>query len=343
MNEPIWKSALRAMLKTFFITIGIGLAVILLLLGLSAIDSTEDSIPSDFTPKILPNHLGVRKKMSKSAPVILQIDIQGLIGALELTQQNVEKLLVESREGTLENDRVKGILLRINSPGGTLTDADGIYQALKEYKTRYGVPVLAYIDGLCASGGMYVACAADEVYANDVSLVGSVGVITSAFMNFSKLMEKVGVDSLTISAGKGKDDLDPLRPWKPGEGKNIEEIIQYYYQSFAELVTKSRPRVGLEALISDYGAQVFPAESAEKIGFIDGIHATRDATLKKLLAKLAITDDYYQVVRLESSNWLNQLFKADSSPLSGKITHQIRLDGQLPENFYHTPLLLYRP
>lgn len=65
-------------------------------------------------------------------------------------------------------------LVYINTPGGTVVDADGIYRALLEYKTKYDVPIYAYIDGLCASGGMYVALAADKIFASDVSLIGSV-------------------------------------------------------------------------------------------------------------------------------------------------------------------------
>ena len=101
-----------------------------------------------------------------------------------------------------------------------MVDADGIYRAIKHYKEQYQVPVIAYVDGLCASGGMYIACAADKIYATDVSLVGSVGVLFPSFMNFSKLLDTVGVQSLTISSCKGKDDMNPLRPWKEG-GKDV--------------------------------------------------------------------------------------------------------------------------
>src|SRR5690606_21186383 len=160
-------------------------------------------------------------------------------------------------------------------PGGTMDDADGIYRTLQEYKTRFKVPVIAYVDGICASGGLFIACAADEIYASDVSLVGSVGVLTPPFINVSQLMEKIGVNALTIYAGKGKDNLDPLRPWREGEDKNIQDIIKYYYASFVDLVIKNRSQVSRDALIQEYGAKIFPANEAARIGFIDGVENSR--------------------------------------------------------------------
>lgn len=343
MSDSLFKSACRALIVTFCGVSGILLAFFLLVWLLSTVDSSEETISTNYSIEILPNAVGERTKLSKSAPVILQVEIQGIIGALELTKKSVENILIESREGVLANDRVKGVLLLINSPGGTVTDADGIYRAILEYKARYKVPVIAYVDGLCASGGMYTACAADEIYASTVSIVGSIGVLTSAFLNVSKLMEKVGVESLTVSAGKGKDDLDPLRPWKADEAKNIQDITQYYYLKFVDLVVKHRPKVDREALITKYGAQIFPAAESIKVGLIDGVEDSRGIVLNKLLKKLGIEDSYYQVVHLENSSWFNQLFKTDSPIVTGKIKHELQLDSSLPLQLLNQPLFLYRP
>ena len=343
MQDSLWRSALRSLMVTCGILAGILLTFILFAFLFEAFSSQEEEISNDYSVKILANAEGKRKKLSKSAPVILQLDIQGVIGANELTKNKLETMLIESREDSLRNDRVKGILLVIDSPGGTIDDADGIFRAIKSYKSRYNVPVYAYVDGLCASGGVYIACAADQVFASDVSLIGSIGVITPPFVNVSKLMDKIGVDSLTISEGKGKDALNPMRPWKADEDKNIQEVIQYYYNTFVELVTAHRPKVDRDALIKDYGARVFPAEQAQKIGLIDGAGETRDSTLKKLLKKMSIEDDYYQVVTLESSSWVNQFLKADSPILTGRIKHEFLINGNLPAKVEHQPLYMYHP
>lgn len=342
MQDSLFKTSLRAFLIAFFSFIGILIGLFAISLPFSVFSSSDEEIPSSFTPEIQPNAEGIRKKQSKSAPVILELEIHGVIGALELTQENVENQLIESREGSLKDGRVKGILLKINSPGGTITDADGIYRALKNYKDQYKVPVYAYADGICASGGMYVACAADKIYASDVTIAGSIGVITTAYLNVHQLMEKLGVTSLTLYEGKGKDDLNPLREWKPNEDENIKDVIKYYYTSFVDLIIKHRPQVSKEKLIEEYGAKVFPAVEAAKIGYFDGAGETRNSTLKKLLSAVSIEDDFYQVVRLKSSNWLNQLFNSESPAATGKIKHELNISGQVPNELIGKPLYLYK-
>ncbi len=343
MSDSLARSSLRAFLTAFFAFLGILLSFVAIILFFSSISESEESVPSEYSVEIQPNANNVRKKLAKTAPVILELEVNGVIGSIELNQAKIANLLLESRENTLADDRVKGILLRITSPGGTINDADGIYRAIKDYKARYNVPVYAYADGLCASGGMYVACAADKVYASDVTLVGSIGVITSSFMNVHQLMEKLGVSALTVYEGKGKDELNPLREWKPDEDKSIKEIIKYYYASFVDLVTENRPGVNKEALINEYGAQVFPATVAAKIGYIDEAGASRNSTLKHLLQALSIEDDFYQVVSLKSTNWLSQLINTESPALTGKITHELTYEGQLPRELLNKPLYLYKP
>lgn len=341
MSDSILKSSFQSFLKAIFGCLGLFIGLVLLVALFSLFSSSEETISSDYTTEIQPNADSVRKELSSSAPVILELDISGVIGALDLTQRKIERLLIESREGSLKTNRVKGILLKINTPGGTITDADGIYRALQDYKSRYEVPIFAYADGICASGGMYVACAADKVYASDVTIAGSIGVITGSYLNLHQLMEKVGVSSLTLSEGKGKDDLNPLRPWKPDEDKNIKEVIQYYYNSFVDLIVHHRPNVNKEALVNTYGAQIFPAPKAAEIGLLDGAGESRNSTLKKLLSALSIEDDFYQVVSLKSSNWLSQLINTESPAVTGKLKHEWIYEGQLPKELLNKPLYLY--
>lgn len=342
MKESIFTSSIRSLLVAFFSVVGILLAIFLMALLYSTIDSTEDPLSSSYSVKIVPNAKGIRKKQSSSAPVVLQVNINGVIGMNDLTQSKISEMLVESREDTLKKDRVKAILLCCNTPGGGMTDADGIFRAVKEYKERYKVPVFAYVDGLLASGGMYIGAAADEIHASDVSLIGSVGVITSAYLNLSHLLEKIGVNSLTLFAGKGKDDLNPLRPWKPGEEDNLKEIIQYYYNSFVDLVVANRP-IDRTVLVDKIGANILPAEQALKYGFIDVAGASRQTTLERLLKRIGIEDDFYQVIELENNSWLSQLLRSESPAKSGTFKHQLVTGLEVPPELNNQLLLLYRP
>jgi protease-4 len=255
----------------------------------------------------------------------------------------VRQMLVESREDILKNDRVKALMLNIESPGGAAVDADSIYHAVKAYKERYKVPVYAYVDGLCASGGMYVACAADKIYASEISLIGSVGVIIQPFVNVAALMDKIGVISMTLYAGKGKDDMNPLRAWKAGEQDNLQNIVEDYYTQFVNIVAENRPQLDKTKLIKEYGANIYPAAKATEYGYIDGHGLSYSEALKKLVEAAGIKDDNYQVFQMESKNWVTQLLKSSSPVLTGTIKHQIQLTPELDPALMNKFLYLYQP
>ncbi len=346
MRDSILYSAIRALFMAFCVVIGLclGFVFISFLLGTMAGEGPEAKLTTVNTEEVLPNAEGTRTTVSSDAPVILQINIDGIIGLENLDNKAIRQQLVESREGAFKNNRVKALLLYINTPGGTVFDADGIFRALSEYKKKYQVPIYAYIDGLCASGGMYVALAADKIYANNTSLIGSVGVLAPTFVNVSKLLEKIGVDSLTISAGKGKDALNPFRPWKPGEDENYRHIIDYYYDHFVDLVTTYRPNIKKELLVQDYGAHVFPAPQAKEYGFIDVSDASLNETLQQLLRELGITTENYQVVRLENKSWWKGLFSAQSNTLlQGKIQHEVKFSPAIELLLRNQFLYFYCP
>jgi len=344
MHESVFSSGFRTFLISFFKIFGIVLGVLLAVSLFSYFSGSSDKeVQREFTLEIAPNSKGVRKALSKTAPVILVLPINGVIGGEVLNAKNIGEQLIESREGTLADDRVKAIFLEMNTPGGTVFDADTIYRALKVYKEQYKVPVYAFIDGLCASGGMYVAAAADKVYASDVSLIGSIGVISTAYMNIYQLLEKVGVQSLTLYAGKGKDELNPLRPWKPGEEDQMQGLIEFYYKHFVDVVTSNRPQVDKEKLVKDYGAGIFPAYEALKIGLIDGNGYSREMALNELLKHIGIEDDFYQVMRFEGKSWFSQIFNSHNPLLQGRIQYELKLPAELDSRFANQPLYLYHP
>lgn len=344
MRESIFTSAIRSFFIAFFAIIGICLGFIPVAVILGAFSgSTTAETETVYTPEILPNANNVRKTLGHDAPVILQINVDGLIGLNQLDTDSIRTQLLESRENELQN-RVKGILLHINTPGGTVVDSDGIYRALKAYKETYKTPIYAYVDGMCASGGMYVAAAADKVYASEVSLVGSVGVVSPSFFNVANVMDRIGVSALTLTAGKGKDSLNPFRPWKPDEQNMYQDIINYYYEQFLGIVTANRPQLNKEKLVQDYGAHVFPASQAKEFGYIDGSSVSYNQTLQELVNALGIKDDSYQVIQLAKKTWFTELFGNRSSALfTGQVTHKIELCPELDPKLTNQFLYLYHP
>ena len=346
MRESIVLSSIRSFFIALFGMAGLILGIVGILALFSAFSLTTDGAPEIkylYSPEVKPNAQGERIVESSTSPVILKININGVIGLDSLTRKAIAQQLIESREKDLGKDRVKAILLYIDSPGGTVVDADGIYREIKNYKEKYNIPVYAFVDGLCASGGYYIAAAADKIYAADTCLIGSVGVLIPSMFNFSQLMEKLGLESMTLSEGKGKDSLNPFKPWVKGDADNIQSIINYYYQMFVTIVTQNRPGLDKTKLIQEYGAHIFPAEIAKQQGYIDESGYNLQKTLVELISAAGITDEHYQVIELENTSWINELFSSRLSLLQGKITHQVELTKADSLALSNQFLYMYKP
>ena len=342
-NESIIVSAVRTFCKSFAAVIGIILGCVLIFITMMMF-SSPDIYPPKSSLVLAPDANGSRDLLPQSAPVVLRLDIRGVIGQGDLTSDKVENSLFDSRDGMLEHNRVKALLLYINTPGGTVDDANGIYRALMDYKQKYQVPIYAYVEGMCASGGMYIACAADRVFASSTSVIGSVGVILGPTFNFSGLMDKYGVQALTITKGKDKDMLNPFRPWQPGEDISIRDYIADVYDQFVTLVANARPRLDRDKLINDYGAQIYVAKKAQALGYIDVADSNYSAAVAELAKAAKISDDQvYQVMTIEPVHpFLAELAEGKLSLLNGKMTHSFQI-GQISSELSGRLLYLYQP
>lgn len=322
-NHPIISAAVKSLLITCFGVIGLVLGVFLIMFLFAALPetATQSEIVQMYTPKVLPNHEGIRKIEAKNSPAILCLNIVGFVGLGDLSSDSIYEQLVESREGLLKGDRVKGIILNVNTAGGSTVDMESIFVALNEYRKQYQTPIYAFIDGLCASAGVYIVSVADKIYSSEASLIGSVGTRMPTFMNFSETLDKVGIKSLTIFAGKDKDMMNPLRPWQEGEEKPLREITDYYYARFVDNLTARRPQLNKDKLVSELGASLFPAARAKEYGFIDEMALNGRSVLKEMVDNLGIADGY-QVYGFEKKFRLSDLF-ARLGILEGKMTHRI--------------------
>lgn len=310
----------------FFSVCAIFLAFIAMSILYSSI-STTATLEDKTKIKYLSDAENKREIVASTAPVILQLNIHGVIGEPNaLDTDVVQNILIESRTGVLKDNRVKGILLHMNTPGGTVVDSDNIYRMINVYKEQYKVPVFAYIDGLCASGGMYISCSADQVYAGPSSIIGSVGVIIGPFFNVVDGLAKLGIKSQTITEGLDKDMMTPFRPWKADEDTSLKVVTAYFYQQFVDIVTTARTRLDKTKLVQVYGAQVFDPIQAQENGYIDHANSSRNEALLALLTQANVDHTKpYQVISLEPKNeWISSLFNEKSSPLiTGKIEHTI--------------------
>jgi signal peptide peptidase SppA len=343
MRNSLITSSIRSFLLTLFGVIGVCFGFLISIILISLISSSTSDTPERlYNVSIAANAEGDRTVKSSKSPVILKLNIMGAIGTELLNMHTVRQQLIESREGDLKNDRVKAVLVHIESPGGTVTDSDGIYRALLWYKDKFNVPVYVFVDGLCASGGMYIAAAGDKVFATNSSLVGSIGVLSPPFFNVVDLMDKLGVISETVTAGKDKDTMNPFRKWKPDEDANIKKLITNFYDQFVNIIVTHRPRVNREKLIQEYGAQIFPAPEAKEIGYIDEDNSSLFEVIKLLAREISIDNDYYQVVELQRRNWYADLLRSDSPLSTGIVKHRLDIGAESDPRLLNDYLYLYR-
>lgn len=351
MNDPniskqpsVFSSAVRAFFNSFAIVLGFFGAITCAILLINTV-SDNISLPDKSTLTVSADANGERTILSATTPVILRINIKGVIGDLENTEHKIQNLLLDSREGILKNNRVKGILLTMNSPGGIASDADAIYRALLAYKRKYNIPLYTYVEGLCASGGMYIAAATDKIFSSPESLIGSVGVIMGPNFNVFEALQKIGVSSLTLTEGKYKDTLNPFRPWKEGEPAPIQKILSDLYSRFVQIVTEARPNLNKEKLINDYGAKVFIASDAVERGFIDNGNSDYNEALNELVKAAGIKEnEKYQVLQIEApKSIITELTQNRTSLLTGKVKHIFPLGPNLTSEMSGKFLYLYQP
>jgi len=340
-RESLFSSAFRTFLRMSFGIFGICIALLVFSFIFSFF-STPSLTEEKTNLSLLPDANGQRELLAASTPVVLQIPIHGVIGTpREMDAERIENILLDSRGGLLSGNRVKAILLDFNTPGGTVTDSEDIYHMLKVYKERYKVPIFGYVNGLCASGGMYIASAASEVYSSPAGIIGSVGVRIGPFFNFYETMQKIGVSAETVTAGLDKDMMSPVRPWKKNESATFQALTDFMYQRFVDVVTSARPKLNKYDLIHDYGAKVFDPLTAERLGFIDHAMTTRDDALIGLLKEANLDPEKpYQVVSLAPKHpFFADLISGKSPIFTGKIEHVF---DSTPANIREQPCYLYR-
>jgi protease-4 len=185
----------------------------------------------------------------------------------------------EELDRARSDDQVKALVLRINSPGGTVTGSDLLYDEIRRFKQERKLPVVAQLMGTAASGGYYIALAADEIHAERTTVTGSIGVIFSGF-NLAGLMEKLGVENQTITSGSFKDAGTMLRRMRPEERAQLQSVIDDLYARFVEVVKAGRTKLTVEQIRALADGRIFSATQAVQAGLVDEI-GSLDASLRR--------------------------------------------------------------
>jgi protease-4 len=228
-----------------------------------------------------PGPLAEKTVSGRGRDKILLVDINGMI--LEAPHRLLGGLkgvttpsrVKEELEKAGKDDRIKAVVLKINSPGGTVSASDVVLHELKAFKEEKGVPVVACLMGLATSGGYYVAQAADTIIAYPTCITGSIGVLAMK-LNVKGLMDKVGVDSDLVKSGDWKDFWSPFRPASAEEKRMMQVVIDNFYKSFTEVVAQGRKLKTREVRqVAD--GRIFTAAQAQDLGLVDRLGYLDDA------------------------------------------------------------------
>jgi len=265
---------------------------------------------------------------------ILLIDIDGPIS------NRPKKTLVGFRSDTGMVDRIreilkkaekdkniKGILLRVNSPGGTVTSSDIIYHEIKSFKERFKVKVYVSVIDVAASGGYYVALAGDSIMVHPTSLVGSIGVLALK-LNLEGLMDKVGVEWEVVKSSKKKDFMSPFRPLTKEERELFQETIDRYYDRFVDLVVLNREGLDVKEVRALADGRVYNSRQALNNHLVDSIGYLKDLVelAKKELDQPDLKVVTYSRPREYKSNYYSSM---GSAPKINLINLDLGFDWNL--------------
>jgi len=220
-----------------------------------------------------------------SKPHTALVELRGLIA--EGTDADAEEIngLLQS---AFEDKNTKGVILEINSPGGTPVQAKSIYEEILRLREKYPkIKLYAVVSDLCASGGYYVAAAAEEIYASEASIVGSIGVRMDGF-GFQGVMEKLGVERRTLTAGENKALLDPFAPQNPVQRAHLQGMLDQIHQLFINDVKAGR---GDRLKESDtlFSGLIWSGKESLKLGLIDGFGSTDSVARDKVGEENVVT------------------------------------------------------
>lgn len=245
-----------------------------------------------------------------STPNLAKIYLQGPIIDSEGIANQIDKIIA--------TPSIKGVLLIINSPGGSVSASVEISDMIAELKQK--MPVITYVQGVMASGSYYAGMYADKIYANRGALIGSIGVIFDG-LNISELANKLGIQQQTIAAGEYKEIGTFTRKWTPEERVFLKDLINEEYNMFVSDVADAR---GLDVKASKEYAdgKVFSAKKALQLGLIDTIGTQNQAI--EMLKTLSEVKDPIWLKKDKFEAYLDKIIKTSTQVMLSVFTYQLR-------------------
>ena len=248
--------------------------------------------------------------------VIPHVRLSGIIGNVGRFKQGID--LANQRDilkKAFSVKKISHVAISINSPGGSPVQSHLIYSYVRQLADKNKVKVIVFAEDVAASGGYFIACAGDEIYANSSSIIGSIGVISASF-GFKNLIQKIGVERRVYTAGKNKSTLDPFVEEKEEDVKRLKNIQLELHADFIKIVEKSRgSKLKDPEKNNIFTGEFWTGKTSLKLGLIDGI-GNADQILKEKFGDKVIIKNFEKqkgfIARKLSSSTQNPVEKLAS-------------------------------
>jgi protease-4 len=268
------------------------------------------------------------------------IEVEGMLmnakggGLLQPTENHVSRF-VQEFDRAAKDEAVKAVVLRVNSPGGTVTASDIMYQTVVRFRQQTHKPVVASLQDVAASGAYYVSCGSDTIIAHPTSIVGSIGVIFNAF-SFAGTMEKIGAKSEAIKSGPLKDMGSPFRELDPQSRQVMQGLVDEYYHRFVSIVTTNRGLKDDEKVKLTTDGRVFSGEQAAQLGLVDRTGLLDDAIAEA--KKRGNAPNAKVVLYRRPFGYSGSIYAQNPTPQPQATVLELNVPGlndRLPTGFYY--------
>lgn len=261
----------------------------------------------------------ISKFFKSKSSVINVVRLNGVIasgskflGSSNLSLESLEKQI----ERAFSGKKIAGVALLINSPGGSPVQSALISERIIELSKKNNIPVFAFVEDVAASGGYWLACAADEIFVMPASIVGSIGVISAGF-GFVEVIKKIGVERRVFSKGDNKGMLDPFQPQNPDDVKVITDLQEEIHQQFKDWVSSRRGNRLNKDVVKEEGifeAKIFSGTKACEFGLADSIGELKQVMRERFNEKVVFKE-------ISGRKKLGQRLGLSSSSYSRIIEH----------------------
>lgn len=277
------------------------------------------------------------------------IGVEGMLanvrsgGFLQATE-NPLSLFTQEMEKAEGDPAVKAVVLRVNSPGGTVTTSDAMYQIVRRFKAKTHKPVVASMQEVAASGAYYVSCGADKIMAQPTTVVGSIGVIFET-MEFSGALNKLGIRAGAIKSGSLKDMGSPFKALEPDERSVMQGMVEEYFGRFVGVVRTNRHISEQPVELTKYAepgyagvfsGRVFSGERARELGLVDSTGLLEDAVA--MAKQLGHVPNASVVMYKRPYAYGGSIYATTNAPAPQANVMRLELPGEkglLPTGFYY--------